>query len=121
MLILAQRDLKAAQNMMDTEKFDDAIFGFHAQQTVEKALKARLCLHGITYPKTHDIRLLFRLLEDSHNSVDEQFYNLADLTDFAVEFRYDILDDEPLNRISIVRKINVLLKHIEKLINDTVL
>jgi HEPN domain-containing protein len=40
MLTLAQRDFKALQVMLDVETFADEIFGFHAQQAVEKALKA---------------------------------------------------------------------------------
>jgi hypothetical protein len=34
MLQLARRDLKALGNMTDPEKFDDAVFGFFAQQAV---------------------------------------------------------------------------------------
>lgn len=38
----ARRDLRALRAMTDVEAFPDEIFGFHAQQAVEKALKARL-------------------------------------------------------------------------------
>ena len=47
-----------ARNMGDAEAFDDEIFGFHAQQAVEKALKAWLTEVGVTYPLTHDLSLL---------------------------------------------------------------
>ena len=40
MLVMARKDLKAIEGMEDAETFSDEIFGFHAQQTVEKALKA---------------------------------------------------------------------------------
>ena len=118
MLILAQRDLKAAQNMMDADKFDDAIFGFHAQQVVEKALKAILSLHGIEYKKTHDIRILFRLLEMGQKPVEGKFYELADLTDFAVEFHYDILDYEALDRIAILKKVNSFVEYTAYIVNN---
>jgi HEPN domain-containing protein len=58
MLTLAQRDFKALQGMLDVETFADEIFGFHAQQAVEKALKAWLTLVGVEYPRTHDLEEL---------------------------------------------------------------
>jgi HEPN domain-containing protein len=43
----------------------DAIVGFHAQQAVEKALKAVLAERGATYPFTHDVGLVMALCEDA--------------------------------------------------------
>ena len=40
MLQMAQKDLHAIKAMKDPEKFENEIFGFHAQQAIEKALKA---------------------------------------------------------------------------------
>ena len=40
MLAIAHRDLKALGGMLDSDIFAYEIFGFHAQQTAEKALKA---------------------------------------------------------------------------------
>lgn len=62
MLSLAKVDLKAIRNMLDPDLFEDSVFGFHAQQAVEKAPKAWLSLRGMAYPKTHDLRLLVGLL-----------------------------------------------------------
>ncbi len=39
LLTAAKSDLKALEHMLDTAAFDDRIFGFHAQQAVEKALE----------------------------------------------------------------------------------
>ena len=64
MLIIAQRDFKALQGMLDAETFADEIFGFHAQQAVEKVLKAWLTLVGVEYPRTHDLEELLELLEE---------------------------------------------------------
>ncbi len=63
MLSLAHIDFKAVRNMMDAERFEDSVFGFHAQQAVEKALKAWLTLHSVAYPRTHDLTALITLLE----------------------------------------------------------
>lgn len=52
MLRMAHKDFSALTDMLDNAVFADEIFGFHAQQAVEKALKAWLCAHGIAYPLT---------------------------------------------------------------------
>jgi HEPN domain-containing protein len=41
-LSAARRDMQALENMFDAKAFPSEIFGFHAQQAVEKALKAWL-------------------------------------------------------------------------------
>ncbi len=40
MLAVAEIDLKALRNMLDSGLFEEAVFGFHAQQAVERTLKA---------------------------------------------------------------------------------
>ena len=40
LLAQAQKDFHAIRNMLEPEKLDDTIFGFHVEQAVEKALKA---------------------------------------------------------------------------------
>ena len=37
---LANADLKALSVMLDANTFEESVFGFHAQQAVEKSLKA---------------------------------------------------------------------------------
>jgi HEPN domain-containing protein len=56
MLRMANRDLTALRGMGDASVFADEIFGFHAQQTVEKSLKAWMCALGLNYPFTHRTR-----------------------------------------------------------------
>ncbi|MEX2194164.1 MAG: HEPN domain-containing protein [Thermoleophilaceae bacterium] len=41
----------------------DAVLGFHAQQAVEKAMKAVLASRGEDFPWTHDLQLLLRRIE----------------------------------------------------------
>ena len=60
---------------------------FHAQQCVEKYLKAFLVVEGIDFPKTHDIERLVSMLPESlwlKLSVEEQ----RRLTDYATVTRY---------------------------------
>ena len=55
MLRMAGNDLKALQGMLDVTTFVTEIFGFHAQQAVEKSLKAWLSLVVVYYPRMHDL------------------------------------------------------------------
>jgi HEPN domain-containing protein len=63
LLKLAREDGIAARAMLDVGAVTDAIVGFHAQQAVEKALKAVLAVHGVDFPFTHDIEGLVELCE----------------------------------------------------------
>jgi HEPN domain-containing protein len=114
LLAMAKRDLKAASAMTDKNVFPDEIAGFLFQQTMEKALKAWLALLGVEYPKTHDISLLLKRLGELKQDV-ERYYSLVDLTSFAVQFRYEEYNEEndPLNRLEIVREIEYLIEVIE--------
>ncbi|MDQ3624515.1 MAG: HEPN domain-containing protein, partial [Verrucomicrobiota bacterium] len=52
-------------------------FGFHAEQAVEKAAKAWLCLLGITIPRTHGLFSLFALVSQAGGSIEQRFESLA--------------------------------------------
>jgi HEPN domain-containing protein len=120
MLTLAQRDFKALQGMLDAETFADEIFGFHAQQAVEKALKAWLTLVGVEYPRTHDLEELLELLEERAEPILGVFYDLIDLTDFAVQFCYRIFEEAEgrLNRDVMIRQVSDLVVHVERLVRE---
>ncbi len=118
-LRLAGVDFKAICHMMDSEYFEDSVFGFHAQQAVEKALKAWLCLRGILYPKTHDLRVLGRLIEANGEQLPSAFAVLIILNRFAVQFRYDPLSvPAPLNRGELVSLVESVLEHVKQLIEE---
>ena len=70
MLNMAATDMQAVTNMMEAEKFSDSVFGFHAQQAIEKLCKAWLSMEGIQYPRTHDLRMLMRLMKVSTRESD---------------------------------------------------
>lgn len=69
MLEAARKDLRALEGMRDAEIFADEIFGFHAQQAVEKGLKAWFSLLGVNYPRIHDIEELLTMLESQGTSI----------------------------------------------------
>ncbi len=60
---------------------------FHAQQAVEKSLKAVLAANGIDFPRTHDVDFL---LDECRKVVPGLFeaIDLKSLTDFGVSVRY---------------------------------
>ncbi len=119
MLAVAEMDLKALRNMLDPERFHDSVFGFHAQQAAEKALKGWLNLYGIAYPRTHDLRLLMNLLQTQADEDCEGFTELADLTDFAVQFRYDFPTlTSGLSRAEILSRVEALWNYVELLVRS---
>ncbi len=84
----AEDDWRLSRRLvMDSESYAAAT-AFHAQQAVEKYLKAFLTWHQIEFPKTHDIKRLLKLASARDPSVTEALPNAADLTVYAVEYRY---------------------------------
>jgi hypothetical protein len=80
LLEMARRDFRALAAMVeDHEAFADEVFGFHAQQAVEKAVKARLDELGTAYPKTHDLDELFSLVADAGAEVPPNLTNSVTL------------------------------------------
>ncbi len=84
----AENDLKNAAHTVKIEKGcpTDTV-GFHAQQCVEKYLKAFLVYNGIDFPRTHDIESLVTLLPEKvwlRLSIEEQ----RKLTAYATVTRY---------------------------------
>jgi len=61
LLTKARQDLTAAQCLAREPAVSQWTIGFHAQQAVEKSLKAVLMWHAVRYPFTHDIAALLKL------------------------------------------------------------
>lgn len=59
-LALADQDIKTFLLLIENDEIADSQIGFHAQQAVEKCLKAVLVLHEVEFRKTHDLDELFR-------------------------------------------------------------
>ncbi len=121
MLLMAENDLKAIGGMTDVETFSSEIFGFHAQQAVEKALKSWLSMAEVRYPKIHDLEELFELLVDNGQEVPNHFRELTSLTDFAVQFRYQLAEDlgEPLRRNEVISKVAEFVNYVAMLIKES--
>jgi HEPN domain-containing protein len=119
LLKMARADLNALRGMLKMDDsaenyFSDEIFGFHAQQAVEKILKARIASLGGSYTKTHDLMALLDILEDLGQDV-AGLGGLVDLNSFAVQYRYESFDieDEKLDREDLHATVEVLYQQIE--------
>jgi HEPN domain-containing protein len=95
----ASEDATAVREFAGNAQISDEIVGFHAQQAVEKWLKALMAGRGLAQLRTHDIDQLSRALEADGVELPFARSRLAELTIFAVPLRYDqLLDSEPLDR-----------------------
>jgi HEPN domain-containing protein len=119
MLVMARKDLKALGHMWDPAKFDDAIFGFHAQQAIEKALKAWLSLRRRRYPFTHNLRALLALLEEEGCDAG-RFMHVLRYSVFAIQFRYEeaVPVVESLDREAAIADAKAVVEHVARLIAD---
>lgn len=115
LLEAAERDHSALRGMGDTTVFADEIFGFHAEQAVEKLLKALLALLGQTYPATHDLIRLVDMLKE-HDVEAARFDEFVEYTPYAVQFRYGASDPGvmPLDRNTAIQRVEVLLKEVRQ-------
>lgn len=99
----ASDDATAVREFAGNLEISDEIVGFHAQQAVEKWLKALMASRGLAQLRTHDIDQLGRALEAEGVQLPIPRPHLAELTIFAVPLRYEqLLDAEPLDRQAIV-------------------
>jgi HEPN domain-containing protein len=116
LMAAALRDLKLIESNLNNPDCADELFGFHAQQAVEKALKAWLRSRGVEYPPTHDVFLLVDLL--SRDGVDVgSLYPMEALTPFAVQYRYEGLDlDEDFDRKGIFKRVRRLFLKVQSLL-----
>jgi HEPN domain-containing protein len=69
----------------------DSILGFHAQQAIEKLMKALLACHSVPFELTHNLTRLETALRAAGENLPPTPIALSDLTDFAVVYRYDLL------------------------------
>ncbi len=94
----ADDDATLVRRVLDDADIADAIVGFHAQQAVEKSIKAVLAAREIAYGKTHQLEYLIRLLSKHEIEAPSFVADAVELNPWAVEFRYEEDDEPPLDR-----------------------
>lgn len=97
-LELADRDIRAFHKLAPDPDIDDAVVGFHAQQAVEKCLKAVLARREIAFRKIHDLRALLDILANNCPPGPPMREELAELSPFAVVLRYELTETGALDR-----------------------
>jgi HEPN domain-containing protein len=86
---LAEGDFATAQREFRIRKRPNfQAVCFHAQQCVEKYLKARLQEADIRFSKTHDLEVLLNLVLQAEPMWEALHKSLIELKDYAVEVRY---------------------------------
>ncbi|MBI4383519.1 MAG: HEPN domain-containing protein [Nitrospinae bacterium] len=97
LLRVAARDRKTFELLRKLPDAPLASMCFHAQQAVEKWLKATLVSHGVVFRHTHDLEELSHLLTNQGIPLPLPAKEIGKLTPFAVAFRYDDEEVEPLD------------------------
>jgi len=109
LLAAARDDAKALHALAALPDIADGIVGFHAQQAVEKSLKAVLSANGVAFRRTHDIAELLDLLSDSQLPSPPFAETLDELNPFAVDARYGLIGAGALDRGRIPALIDAVL------------
>ncbi len=91
----ARGDESTVEKLLPDPTSQDEIIGFHAQQAVEKLLKAVLAHCRVPYPRIHDLTELMDLLREHKILFPENLEEIDRLTPFATVFRYAELAAEP--------------------------
>jgi HEPN domain-containing protein len=83
---------------------------FHAQQAVEKSLKAALVHRGVTFPHTHDIAALVTAVRNAGIDWPDDLDEAVDLAEYAVAARYPgahlgVSDDDLRTAVDLARRV----------------
>lgn len=87
-LAKGEGDIKACRQLLSGgSDYSDGV-AFHAQQAVEKYLKAFPVWHQVEFPKTHDIGRLVELVHSRDGELAGLLSEASHLTPYGVEYRY---------------------------------
>jgi len=88
LLSKASNDLAASEDILTAGRAYD-MSCFHAQQTVEKCLKALLASADQEYPLSHDLAELLEHVKSRFPDLKLPMEEIMGLVPYAVEVRYD--------------------------------
>jgi HEPN domain-containing protein len=90
----ATGDAEAMNPLLDSSSVPDEVIGFHAQQAIEKLLKALLSHRRVAFRRTHDLTELLDLLAANGVIVPQEIAEVRRLGPYAAEFRYEDIPGE---------------------------
>ena len=96
LLARARDDLYVVRRLGAEADAPGWVLGFHAQQGVEKALKAVLSEIGVEYPRTHNLVMLLELLRAAACPLPPDAEEFGLLVPFGVVLRYEVFVDDDL-------------------------
>jgi HEPN domain-containing protein len=110
----ARTDLKVAKNILEDfengdNELDLEVIMFHLQQSVEKLLKALLAYNRLHFTKTHSIEYLLDAVYENNIELIDNANELIPLTEFAVEGRYSIINDDLYDVDKYIKMVEELL------------
>jgi HEPN domain-containing protein len=115
----AMGDATAAREFAGNSDITDEIIGFHAQQAIEKWLKAIIAGRGESFEHTHDLRRLVRVAAHDLGNAPFDVDAVIALTQYSAPLRYeDLLDAEPLDREATISLVDEVRKWAEDTIKD---
>lgn len=85
----ARGDLLALERLAGDQRVPLWTAGFHAQQAVEKSLKAVLAVRQVSYPFTHDLLTLLDLVSEHNILLPPESESFGKLSPFGAVLRYD--------------------------------
>lgn len=118
LLRVAKADREVFAYLKPATHLRDAIVLFHAQQAIEKAIKAILTAHEIPFGRTHNLLALAALLAENGIATPETPDEVAALNPYAVLFRYDDDDIALVTRDEADRMVGSILTWADGLIKQ---
>jgi|YNPNPStandDraft_1061719.scaffolds.fasta_scaffold55033_6 HEPN domain-containing protein len=116
----SQSDLGSARQLLQGPQvyLDTAVY--HCQQAAEKALKAFLTYHDISFARTHDLTELVALAESANPALGTWMPAAQELTPYAVQFRYpgDMLEPESAEAAHALQQAEALVAFVLTLLPD---
>jgi HEPN domain-containing protein len=106
----ADEDLGLAKHILTVDAPFLGALVFHAQQAVEKYLKALLVSKEIDFPKTHNIATLLELVAGCDPTLAESLHETVALTQYGVEGRYpgdlpEVTDEEAQTAVALAERV----------------
>ena len=115
---MAERDLLLSRAIVaaDLPSYEGA--SFHAQQAVEKALKALLSRHQVEFRKTHDLGELLQQAEPVAPGISAALAGVEVLIPHAVDTRYFLVDVAREEAASHLTMASAALDRVRSLLRD---